>query len=60
MSNSAGAELGRRRRGRISLNNALQKVYIIKARAKPGGLISVPDCLVGKRIKLILEEENNE
>jgi len=54
MSYTSGIELTRRNKNRLTLKQCLNKVYIIKARPnQSGGLLFVPDALVGKRIKIV-------
>jgi len=62
MSYSTGAELSVKRKGRISKENALEKIYIAKAKKNNktySGYINVPKSLVGERLKLVLLEKNS-
>jgi len=60
MSYSTGMELSRCNRSgkKYTTKEALDKIYIVKAIKrkyhKVSGFLSIPQCLVGKRVKLIV------
>ena len=54
MGYTSGIELKKSRR--ITLENALDKIYLVRDGGTYGRL-SLPKCLIGKRIKIILVED---
>jgi len=64
MSYTTGIEIEKEKsKGRaISLEKALNRTYVVKARTTSkgnyAGYISLPKCLVGKRIKIVLVEND--
>lgn len=67
MSYSKSSELSRtKRRGKgYTLEEALNKVYIIKARgrtdsSKLAGWLNLPKCMIGQRVKLVVVKEGKK
>ena len=47
------------RKGKYTLEQALKKVYLIKSK-NTIGVIHVPSILVGKRVRLVIEDDTEE
>lgn len=52
MSYSTGAEISNKGNWRATETQALAKKYLIKAKPNSGGILTFPNCLVNKKVKI--------